>query len=294
MADKPLVSVVIATYNTARYLPLAVRSVVDQTYRSIEVLVVDDGSTDDTHSVMEPFLDDPRVKYFIQENKGQAVAKNRGVRESKGEYIAFLDADDMWALDKLDLQLPLFSRSETVGVVHSRVIYVDGMGKELGVADNELFRGRVSGQLLIRNFIGFGTTVVKKECFDRLGGFKENLQMGIDYDLWLRLSTQYEFDYVDRPLLYYRLWPGQMSNNIKARYLNGIETMKNFLQEFPGLVDKNTENEAWAHTYVGFGQCVQDVDRRLASAFSLYVRALRHRPSYLHAWQAIIKCVLRF
>ena len=136
--------------------------------------------------------------------------------QSKGEYIAFLDADDMWVLDKLDLQVPLFLRSETVGVVYSRVSYIDETGKELAVADNELFRGRVTGPLLIRNFIGFGTSVVKKQCFDRLGGFKENLRMGIDYDLWLRFSTQYEFDYIDGPLLYYRVWAGQMSNNSKS------------------------------------------------------------------------------
>ena len=291
--DKPLVSVVIATYNMARYLPLAVKSALDQTYKNIEVLVVDDGSTDDTDHAIEPLLEDPRLRYCRQENKGQAAAKNRGIRESRGAYIAFLDADDVWALDKLDLQLPLFSRSEAVGVVHARVVYIDKTGRELSVADNRLFRGRVSGPLLIRNFIGFGTSIVKRECFDRLGVFKENVRMGVDYDLWLRLSTQYEFDYIDRPLLYYRVWSGQMSNNGKSRYENGIEIMKNFLHDFPGVVDRRTENEAWAHTYVGFGQCVQEVDQRFDSAFKLYLRALRYRPSYLPAWKAIITAIFR-
>jgi glycosyltransferase involved in cell wall biosynthesis len=294
MADEPLVSVVIAAYNMAAYLPLAVKSVLEQVYRNIEVIIIDDGSTDGTREAVRPYLNDPRVRYLFQENKGQAAAKNYGIRESRGEYVAFLDGDDMWAPEKLDVQIPLFSKSEAVGVVYSRVLYIDKTGKELTVADNELFRGRVSGPLLIRNFIGFGTCVVKKECFDRFGGFKEHVRMGIDYDLWLRFSTQYEFDYVDCPLLYYRLWAGQMSKNCKARYLSGIETMKNFLLEFPGAVDKNTENEAWAHTYVGFGQCVQDSDRRLGSALSLYLRALRHKPSYLPAWKAIIKAILNW
>jgi hypothetical protein len=117
--------------------------------------------------------------------------------------------------------------------------------------------------------------------------------MGIDYDLWLRLSSQYEFDYVDRPLLYYRIWPGQMSKNVKARYLNGIEIMNNFLREFPGVVDKCMEKEAWAHTYVGFGQCLLDIDQSLSAAFKLYVRALRFCPGYLPAWKAIIKAILQ-
>ena len=287
-----LVSVVIATYNMARYLPFAMRSVLDQTYKNIEMLVVDDGSTDDTRKAIAPFLGDARVRFYVQENKGQAAAKNCGVRHSKGDYIAFLDADDMWAPNKLELQVPLFALGERIGVVYSRVSYIDETGRDLGRADNELFRGCVSGPLLIRNFVGFGTVLVKRECFDRLGCFKETLPMGIDYDLWLKFSTQYDFDYIDRPLLHYRVWPGQMSKNTKARYLHGIEIMKNFLQEYPESVHKNIINEAWAHTYVGFGECVRDFDQSLGPAFGLYLRALRYKPNYLPAWKAMIKTVL--
>jgi glycosyltransferase involved in cell wall biosynthesis len=292
VTSKPLVSIVIATYNMARYLPLAIKSVLDQTYSNIEVLVVDDGSTDDTAGAIAPFLADHRVRYCIQENKGQAAAKNHGVQKSRGEYIAFLDADDTWTPNKLDVQIPIFDRSTFTGIVYSRVRYMDENGRHLGVADNELFRGRVSGALLIRNFIGFGTTVIKRECFDRLGAFDETLRMGIDYDLWLRFSTNYEFDYVDQPLLNYRVWAGQMSKNSRDRYLNGIEIMKHFLRTFPGVVDRKTEREAWAHTYVGFGQCVYSIDKQVCGAINLYMRALRYRPGYLPAWKAIVKTIL--
>lgn len=294
MLDKPLVSVVMATYNMSSYLPLAVRSVLDQTYKNIELLIVDDGSTDDTEKVVEPFLHDSRVKYMVQENKGQAAAKNFGVHKSTGEYVAFLDADDLWMPEKLDLQIPLFFNSKTVGVVYARLIYIDDTGNSLAMFDNDkIFRGQVSGPMLIRNFIPFGTSVVKRECFERLGGFKETIRMGIDYDLWLRFSTRYEFDYVDRPLLYYRVWSGQMSSNCKGRYLNGIEIMKNFLQEFPGIVDKGTESEAWAHTYVGFGQCLYKVDQKIVPALRFYMRAIHCKPNYWPAWKSIIKAFLR-
>ncbi|MCI0591327.1 MAG: glycosyltransferase [Gammaproteobacteria bacterium] len=292
MASKPLVSVVIATYNMAGYLPLAIRSVLEQTYDRIEALIVDDGSTDDTRSVVEPFLSDSRIRYLGQENKGQGAAKNHGVREAKGEYVAFLDADDLWAHDKLELQLPVFLDSEGVGVVYSRYIQIDEAGREVGISQNEFFRGRVSGPLLVFNFIGFGTSVVKKECFDRLGYFKEDLGMGIDYDLWLRFSTQYEFDYVDRPLLYYRLWSGQMSNNCRRRYLNGIEVMKSFLREFPDAVDKDKVNEAWAHTYTGYGECLRNVDQQIGAAFRMYLRALFRKPAYLPVWKCMAKAIL--
>jgi glycosyltransferase involved in cell wall biosynthesis len=290
MIDKPLVSVVIATYNMARFLPLALRSALDQSYENIEVLVIDDGSQDDTQAIMAPFRSDHRVRYAFQQNRGQAAAKNHGIREARGEYVAFLDADDMWAPDKLERQMPLFPRSPAVGIVYSRFAYIDEAGSELRIEDYELFRGRVSGPLLIRNFIGFGTSVVRKECFDRLGSFDESIGMGIDYDLWLRLSTQYEFDYVDRPLLRYREWPGQMSSNWRVRYLNGIAIMKNFLRNFPDAVDKRTVNEAWAHTYTGFGYCMRGSGR--TEALSLYLRALRFKPAYFPAWKGIAATLL--
>ena len=285
MTDKPLVSVVIATYNMARFLPLALRSALGQSYENIEVLVIDDGSQDDTRAVMEPFRSDGRVRYVFQQNGGQASAKNHGIRQAQGEYVAFLDADDMWVPDKLERQMPLFLRSPAVGIVYSRFGYIDEAGRDLRIEDYELFRGRVSGALLIRNFIGFGTSVVRKECFDRLGGFDESIGMGIDYDLWLRYSTQYEFDYVDRPLLRYREWPGQMSKNWRVRYLNGIAIMKNFLRNFPDAVDQRTVNEAWAYTYTGFGYCVRA--SRRTEALGLYLRALRFKPSYVPAWKGI-------
>ena len=290
MPDRPLVSVVIATYNMARFLPLALRSALDQGYRNIEVLVIDDGSQDDTQAVMVPFLEDRRVRYVYQQNSGQAAAKNRGIREGRGEYVAFLDADDMWVPDKLEQQMPLFLRSPAVGIVYSRFAYIDEAGRELRIEDYDLFRGRVSGPLLIRNFIGFGTSVVRKECFDCLGAFDESIGMGIDYDLWLRFSTQYEFDYVDFPLLRYREWPGQMSRNWHVRYLNGIAIMKNFLRRFPDAVDKRTVNEAWAHTYTGFGYCMRG-GRRM-EALGLYLRALRFKPHYLPAWKGLAATLL--
>ena len=290
--DKPLVSVVIATYNMADYLPLAVQSALAQTYKPIEVLIVDDGSTDRTAEAVQPLLADPRVSYRTQKNGGQAVAKNRGIRESKGQYVAFLDADDLWTPDKLEAQMPLFARSSTVGVVYSAFTYIDQAGRQLRNAPDKLHRGRVSGPMLVFNFVGFGTSVVKRECFERLGLFNENLRMGIDYDLWLRFSTQYEFDYVDRPLLYYREWPGQMSRNWNSRYLNGIEIMKNFLREFPSAVDKRTADEAWAHTYAGFGSCARGSKNGRSEALSLYLRALRHKPSYFPAWKGIVATIL--
>jgi glycosyltransferase involved in cell wall biosynthesis len=289
---KPLVSVVIATYNMARFLPLAVRSVLDQTYRQVEVLVVDDGSQDDTRALIQPLLDDRRVRYLYQENRGQAAAKNHGVREARGAYIAFLDADDLWVPEKLESQLPLFEASEKTGVVYSRIAYVDEAGRRNGAPEYSLHRGRVSDQLLVFNFVGFGTSVVRRECFERLGHFDESMRMGIDYDLWLRFSTEYEFDYVDCPLLLYRLWAGQMSNNCRRRYSSGIAIMTRFLERFPDTVQPTWQRKAWAHTYVGYGRCVRDTHGGVLAAARLYMRALRHQPTYAAAWKGLVGTIL--
>jgi glycosyltransferase involved in cell wall biosynthesis len=268
-----------------------VRSVLDQTYSNLELLIVDDGSTDDTRAVVQPFLADARVRYLHQPNGGQTIAKNHGIREATGQFIGFLDADDLWVANKLELQLPLFARSE-VGVVYGRLQYVDATGDEGAVLNDELFRGWISGALLISNCVGFGTALARKECFDRLGSFDEKLRMGIDYDIWLRFSAHFEFDYVDEVLLKYRIWPGQMSKDLKTRYLTGIATMQRFLDNNPGRVDTQTQREAWANTYVGYGKCLKLVDGNLVPAFEQFIRALRYRPMYLPAWKAIVKCLL--
>jgi glycosyltransferase involved in cell wall biosynthesis len=283
-----------ATFNMARYLPLAVNSVLQQTYKNIEVIVVDNGSTDDTADAIRPFLTDKRLRFLRLPSKGRAVARNRGIQEAQGELVAFLDADDKWCLNKLELQVPLFFKSKATGVVCSRFIYVDELGTAVAESNHELFKGRVTGRLFIFNFVGFGTAVARRECFDRLGGFNEDIVMGDDYDLWLRLSTEYDFDYIDSPLLYYRVWPGQISKNFRGRYVSGIETMKRFLRQFPGHIARATEREAWAHTYVGFGHCILEIDRQMSEALGLYVQALYYKPTYIPAWRAMAEALWKF
>src|SRR3954469_14607922 len=119
MSSSPLVSVVIATYNTARYLPLAIRSALAQTYAPLEIHVVDDGSTDRTQEVLQEFRRDRRIIVHQQPNRGQAAAKNRGIAASRGSLVAFLDADDLWHADKLATQVPLLLADPRAGVIYS-------------------------------------------------------------------------------------------------------------------------------------------------------------------------------
>jgi glycosyltransferase involved in cell wall biosynthesis len=287
-----LVSVVVATYNMGHYLPLAVQSVLNQEYPYVEVLVVDDGSTDDTPSVVLRWEGEPRVRVHRQPNGGQARAKNKGIALSRGQFVAFLDADDVWLPGKLAWQMPLFHGRPTLGVVYSDFERMDVNGRPLPKGPVRMHRGHISGPLLIDNFISFPSAVVRRECLKRHGVFDETLGMGIDYDLWLRLSAHCEFDFVPEATVRYRIWSGQMSKNYRQRYESGIKIMQNFIDRNPGAVDRAVLGRAWAHTYTGRGNSIlwHEKDRR--AAFRDYIRALSFRPVYWPAWRAMLRSLI--
>jgi glycosyltransferase involved in cell wall biosynthesis len=284
-----LVSVVIATYNMGQYLPQAVQSVLAQTYPNVEVQIVDDGSTDDTPTIVRQWDGHPRVRVHPQANAGKAHAMNQGVALSGGSFIAYLDADDIWLPEKLARQMPLFAAQSEFGVVYSDYERMDGEGRPLQKGPTHMHRGRVSGPLLIENFVPYSTAVVRRECFDRIGGFDETIRMGLDYDLWLRLSAHCQFDFIPAPTARYRIWAGQMSKNYRQRYKSGIHIMQNFLDHNPGAVDQAVVRSAWAHTYTGRGNVIlwQEKDRR--AAFRDYLRALSFRPAYWPAWRSMLR-----
>lgn len=288
------VSVVVASYNMGKYLADAIKSILTQTYPVYEINVVDDGSTDNTRGVMEQFQDNPSVRYHFQSNQGQAVAKNRGIQESQGDYIAFCDADDMWTSDKLEKQLPCFDSDKTIGVVHTNFILMSEDGKLLYTPSRTYHSGWISGQLLIDNFVNGMASVVRRECFGTVGLFDESLPMGIDYDLWLRISAHYKIHYIDVVTYKYRQWDGQMSHRHTKRYECAVKIMKKFIEHHPGLVDASTVREAWAHTYVGRGQTLVGIEKNRLSGLRFFLNALRQKPTYLPAWKEIVKLALRW
>ena len=148
-----LVSVVIASYNMGHYLAQAVQSVLAQTYPNVEVQIVDDGSTDDTAKLVRQWRKRPARARARQPNAGQARAKNTGVELSRGRFVAFLDADDLWLPGKLARQMPLFRGRPEVGVVYSDYQCMDGEGRPLAKGVTPMRRGWVSGPLLIENFV---------------------------------------------------------------------------------------------------------------------------------------------
>jgi glycosyltransferase involved in cell wall biosynthesis len=238
----PTFSVVIATYNYGRFLGRAIRSVLEQR-AELELIVVDDGSTDDTEKVICDYASDSRLRPFRTENGGQARAKNHGVAEARGEFVAFLDADDYWLPEKLSRQLSLFRKRQETGVVYSFAGLVDPNGRHLPFEMPPCHRGMVLPRLYGRAFIPFSTAVVRKRLLDQHGGFDESLKMGIDYHLWMRLSTVTEFDFVAEVTAFLTTGHAQMSCDLDGRSYWARLIEKRFQDEHPDLVTRQMERD---------------------------------------------------
>ena len=211
------VSVVIPAYNAMTYLPQTVANVLEQTYTDFEVIVVNDGSTDNIEEWIAQ-ISDLRVKLVSQTNLGLAGARNTGISESQGEYLAFLDADDLWESTKLAKQVRVLDSHPEVGLVYTWVAYVDERGNSTGRVVNNQQEGDVWQELTKGNLVECGSVaMVRRQCLEKCGVFDCNLGSFVeDWDMWLRIADCYEFKVVKEPLVYYRQVASSASRNWSA------------------------------------------------------------------------------
>ncbi len=288
----PSVSVVIATYNYARYLRAALESVRRQTFDSWELVVVDDGSTDATPQVVRPYLADPRVRYHRTGHAGVAAAKNAGVRLARAPLVAFLDADDVWMPTKLARQAALFRADPPLGVAYTRRWLIDEEGRRLEYEQPPLFRGRVLDELFRTNFVCFSSAMVRRAALDDAGPFDEGLALAVDYDLWLRVALRYRFDYVDEPLVEYRTGHANLSSRTEERLVTALRIMHRFLDEQGGRAALRPAaiRYAEAETCYHIGLARRPVSR--LAALPWYLRALAQAPAYGPAWRGLFSLPL--
>jgi len=291
MKKPGLVSVVTATYNMGDYIAETLDSILGQDYPDVESIVIDDGSTDHTSEVLARYADDPRVRVVRQENAGQTVAKNRGIAESQGEFIAFCDADDTWVPHKLSRQLPRFADPE-VAVVYSDINCIDGAGADLDQATMDKFEGRITGPLLIDNFVHFPTVVVRADVLEEVNGFDESLTMSIDYDLWLRISVKYKFALVREKLANYRIWEGQMSKKEGERLENFFRLLRRFEAKYPDAAAPAEKRRAWAHVHITRGSWHERNGRKGAAARD-YWKSMTLNPFHAGLWRRIVRLAVR-
>lgn len=212
----PPISVIIPTYNHARFLAAAIDSALSQTLKPSEVIVVDDGSTDETSSVLEAFED--KVRVIRQKNQGVATARNRGAEVAAGDYFAFLDADDVWLPRKLEMQLSRFQAEPGLGLVHCGLEQIDEDNRTLGRTVDGM-EGSVANEMLLFNrptVLGGGSgAMVPRAVFEEAGEFDERLSTSADWDLYYRIARKHKIGFVPRVLLQYRLHPTNMHASVR-------------------------------------------------------------------------------
>ena len=218
----PAVSVVIPAYNYGRYLRDAIDSVLAQTYADLEVIVVDDGSTDDTAQVAHAYTD-PRVRYVFQTNAGLSAARNTGIGEARAPFIALLDADDMWLPEMLATTMARFaSLPEEVGAIGCASHRVDASGVPLG---GKAFthggdRWFSAGDIVLQSRFMPSTVVARRTAYAACGGFDTTLRSSEDRDMWIRIGSRFKIYHCGTPLVLIRKHPTNMSKHADRMRLN--------------------------------------------------------------------------
>ncbi len=226
------VSVVIPTYNRAAYLVEAIQSVLAQTFRDFEIVIVDDGSTDNTADVVKT-INDSRLHYIFQENRGVSAALNTGWRAAGGEYIGILGSDDMWLPTCLQELVQTLETSPHLGVVYARAQGMDARGEPLTqlVGARERFAGETLKSLVYGDFVCPIAVVIRRAALERVGGYDESLIANEDWDLWLRLAPYYGIGYVPRVLARYRFHTQNLTRTDSSR-------MERLMQDRVRVLDK--------------------------------------------------------
>ena len=203
--------------------------VLTQTYTDYEILVVDDGSTDDTRERLDPYRD--RIRYIYQENRGLSAARNAGIKAARGRFIAFLDADDVWLPERLAVGVSLLDENQEVGLIASTSIGFDEPTEEAPSPHRTI--GTSAADLVIRSRFGACGVLARVECFEVCGLFDEKLRSAEDRDMWIRIARRYKVVRIETPLWKYRIHPASMSFNVRKMKDNQLKVLHKVFSEYP-------------------------------------------------------------
>ncbi|MDZ4722204.1 MAG: glycosyltransferase [Roseiflexaceae bacterium] len=284
----PLVSVLIPTYNRANYLPEALHSVLTQSFTDVEVIIVDDGSTDDTPALLTQ-ITDPRVRCFSQTNAGTAAARNTALRAARGKYVACLDSDDRWDAEFLAITIPPLEANPHIGVVYVRCRSMDQDGGPLArmVGVPPLFPNDMLASLLYGDHLCAIGAVTRRMLLEQVGGWEQTLVNTEDWDLWLKLAPLTQFCFIDRVLASIRVHTGRATGQASPRLKRVLNDRERVLARAfarPGLTPK-----ALAIRPIAYRNLYIDLGMRTVEAFGwraalpYYVRAVTIAPNPIAA-----------
>lgn len=281
----PKVTVVIPAYNAMRYLPETMETALAQTFTDFEVLVVNDGSTDHTAEWVSQ-VTDPRVRIVSQENKGLAGARNTGIAHAKGEYIAYLDADDLWEPTKLEKQVRCLDENPEVGLVYTWTALADQDGKSTGRVISSHAEGNVWQELIEFNMVCCGSTpLIRRSCFDVVGLFSPDVSPSDDWDMWLRIANKFSFGVVKEALIRYRQHPSNSSKNFQLM----LDTSRTLIERtFASAPTESLylRNRSYGSIYLYLGwRAIENMDYKQAMHFRQ--QACAHRPQFFFSRRCI-------
>lgn len=286
-----LISIITPTYNREAFLPAAIESVLAQSYKEFELIIVDDGSTDNSRELINVYADkDQRVKYLYQENQRQSVARNYALSIAKGDFICFLDSDNYWPHDKLEKSLKAFEQHPEADIVYGDCITIDEQGNELHRNNMRRYSGSIAALLLKDNFVSMNTTMTRRKCFNEMGGMSGKRRVADDYDLWLKFSARYRFQYIPEFLAYYRVMENQISSNKKLRFETNEKIILDFLAAFPDAVSEYEKKAGLTAFYTRKARHYAVSDKK--EAYKAIRIALGINPFSLGVWRSFAKIVV--
>jgi glycosyltransferase involved in cell wall biosynthesis len=247
----PTISVVIPIYNGENTILETIKSVQKQTFSDFELIFINDGSTDRSLELVQS-VEDERLKIFSYENGGLPVARNRGISHATGEFIAFLDADDLWTPDKLELQLTALKQHPDAGVAYSWT-YFKGEENEYSYVDkSSFFEGNVYADLLVKNFLHNGSNpLISKQAIESVGFFDPALKSCEDWDFYLRLASKWNFVLVPKPQIIYRQSSSSMTSKIEIMEKYLLIVIERSFQVAPSeLQYLKKQSLSWVYKYV--------------------------------------------
>lgn len=240
----PLISVIIPAYNAEKTIKETIESVLNQTFSEFELIVINDGSEDSTLDIVSS-ISDTRIKVFSYSNSGPQKSRNRGIAIAIGEYLAFLDSDDLWTPDKLESQLKVLQENTEAAVAYSWSNWIDTKGKVWRRGTYMSETGNIYEKLLLIDFIGSGSNpLVRAQAIVEVGEFDESLVGGQDWDMWLRLAALYPFVVVPHPQVLYRKDPhsNSWSNNVERQEIGFKRVIEKALSQAPESIQKRKKD----------------------------------------------------
>lgn len=306
----PKVSVIIPSYNCGRFVIDAVTSILNQSYKDCEIVVIDDGSTDNTREVLSVFIEKKNITYLYQANQGVGAARNSGIMASTGDYITFLDADDTLTEDSVEKRLRFAVQHPEVGLVFSDYFH-QRSESDMTISDHAylikrfpnlmfhnpegiIFTGNIEDYFEVPFNIWTGTVLVKREVFDKVGRFRTDVRITDDRDMWIRIAEHFRVGYINSALAYYKHFRGNLTTSVPVKYFG---ERLSFLQELLTKYRNNRKiylviRERLAYAHHDIGLYFYNHDNRL-KAISYFIKSLYYNPSSKRAeLRGIFRCLL--